>query len=227
MGKRTALAMGIALSVLAAGSAFAQNQPASKATAQVADIHVLHTEGNNSFSGFTTILSNSLRTSEQKDLFVAVSMECGLYTRTLVRSKSGISDTALAEAGIEVRVLIDGEEAEPGPVTFCRRSQELSATFQGLIDGCLSVDDSGNVVLDQDCLRPEEVQLVLNTMNANAYNFVAGDLSSGVHRVEVQARVDLGSQIQQGQAEARATIGKGSVTVESVRMVRGEDIELY
>ena len=50
------------------------------------------------------------------------------------------------------------------------------------------------------------------------------DVGTGVHRVEVQARIDLGAAAQTGEAVARATIGKGSMTVEEVRMIRGEDV---
>ena len=111
-------------------------------------------------------------------------------------------------------------------MTFCRRNQEMSANFQGLIDGCLSVDATGNVVIDEACLAPEEVELILDTMSANAFNFIFGDATSDVHLIEVQARISLDSSVQEGEAEARATLGKGSMTVEEVRLAKGEEIEL-
>jgi hypothetical protein len=82
------------------------------------------------------------------------------------------------------------------------------------------------VVIDPDCVQPEELQLILETMNANSFNFIQADLRPGVHNIQVQARLNLGASAQTGAAKARALIGKGSVTVESVRMIRGEDIEL-
>jgi hypothetical protein len=123
-------------------------------------------------------------------------------------------------------VLVDGAEAAPGVVTFCKRTQELSATLQGLIDGCLSVDDLGNVILDEECLLPEEIELLLDTMSANTFNFLNADAGVGPHNIEVQARIDLGSSAQEGSAEARATLGKGSLTVEEVRLIQGEDIDM-
>jgi hypothetical protein len=63
-------------------------------------------------------------------------------------------------------------------------------------------------------------------MNANTFNFIQADLAAGVHNIQVQARLNLGASAQNGSAHARALIGKGSVTVESVRLIRGEDIEL-
>ena len=213
--------------LLAAMPALAEGQPAAKATAQVASLNVLAAAAANDFGQWNTILSNSLKTANQKDVFVDVTMECGLYTKTLVQSKGGQRSTAAAEGRVEVRVLIDGHVAEPGAVTFCQRRQELSATFQGLIDGCLSVDGEGNVVLDETCLQAEEVELIQETMIAAGYNFVSGDLSSGVHTIEVQARIELNSSAGSGAAEARAVLGKGSVTVEEVRLIKGEDYELY
>jgi len=83
-----------------------------------------------------------------------------------------------------------------------------------------------SVVIDPDCVRPEELGLILETMNANAFDFIMADLPSGIHNIQVQARINLGASAQAGSARARALIGNGSVTVESVRMIRGEDIEL-
>ena len=43
-----------------------------------------------------------MKTSQQKDMVMTASMEVGLYTRTLVRSKLGTPDTSSATAGVEV-----------------------------------------------------------------------------------------------------------------------------
>jgi hypothetical protein len=216
----------IVVILLATGVAFAQSQQSSKAAAQAGAISVLSPDESSGVDSFVTIMSGSVKTSQQKDLFLGVSLECGLYTRTLSKSKGGNKDTSMAEAGVRVRVLIDGVEAAPGEVTFCRRSQELSATFQGLIDGCLSVDDLGNVILDEECLLPEEIELVLDTMSANTFNFLHADAGVGTHFVEVQAMIDLGTDAQAGDAEARATLGKGSLTIEEVRLIKGAEVEL-
>lgn len=205
----------------------ATNQPAAKATARVGDLAVLAgpTTAGTSEGAWVTLLTNSLRTSSQKDLLVDVSLECGLYTNTVVRSKSGTRDTSTASASIQVRVLVDGHPAAPGQVVFARRAQELTAVFQGLLDGALRVDPvTGNVIIDETLLEPEEVGLVLDTLDANSFSFVLTDVGVGVHRVEVQARIDLGAAAQSGDAVAKAAIGKGSLTVEEVRLIRGEDV---
>lgn len=208
-------------------SAVAQDaQPAAKATASVGDLSVVYgpTVAGTSEGAWTTILSNSIKTSSQKDLIATVSLECGLFTKTVVKSKGGTRDTSTASASIQVRVLVDGRPAAPGTVTFARRNQELTAVFQGLIDGALRVDPlTGEVVIDESLLQPEEVGLLLESLDAASFTFVLPDVGTGVHRVEVQARVDLGASAVAGESVARATIGKGCMTVEEVRMIKGED----
>ena len=134
------------------------------------------------YSGYDGIgipgLSGVMHKAAWKDLVVDVSLECGLSTDTQVESKGGKKSTATASAGVQVRVQAsragaDGlfgtvdditETMEPGWVTFCRRSQELSATFQGLLEDeegnvCLIVDPiTHKVTIDQDCLGYEPVR---------------------------------------------------------------------
>jgi hypothetical protein len=244
---------------LGVGVAAAENQPASKATAKVGEIFSIDEEDT-----WVTILEQDLKTPNGKDLFIDVSLECGLRTNTKVQSRKGNTNTASATAEVLVRVLIDDNEAElalPGVVTYCRRTQELTATFDGILTACLipdqgclmactdaCTDADGNfdtdcfdacaagcgLVVDPVCLEtlpPEEVGLLLDTMNANAFNFIKGDLTSGVHNIKVQAMIGTavsvtGDEVLGSTAEAEALIGKGSVTVELVRMIKNEDIEL-
>jgi len=222
----------LAVSFLLIGFIPAQS---AKVTAQVSPITIIDWvagAGAPATGPWQNILVNTLHTSQQKDLFVDVSLEVGLYTKTLVKSKLGDMDSALAQAGVEVRVLIDPgttkeRVAYPGAVVFGRRTQTLSAVFQGLIADCLSVDpETGNVIVDEECVEPEELELILDTMNANAFNFVLDDLGSGDHTVQVQARITVGGALggtALGSFEAKALVGKGAVSVEEVRMIKGED----
>jgi hypothetical protein len=193
------------------------SQPASKATAKVGQIAIIEEEG-----VWTTILEQDIKTPNGKDLFVDVSLECGLYTMTHVKSKGNGKDESTAESLITVQVLVDDNPAYPGEVVFASRTQTLKAWFAGLIE-----DTNGNGVLDvNDEVTEEELELILDTMSANSFNFILDDLESGVHTVKVQAMIETDTSAQEGSAEATATIGNGSVTIELVRMIKGEDIEL-
>jgi hypothetical protein len=228
------LCLSIGLSYLPLSRIGAQSgAPSAKATMQMGNIAVMTAKlgAGSSKSNWTTIMHGVMKTSEQKDMIMTASMEVGLYTRTLVKSKLGTPDTSSASAGVEVRMVVDAGTpneriAYPGPVIFGRRTQELTATFQGLIDGCLTVDPAtGSVIINETCVRPEELQLVLDTMNANAFVFGLDDLGSGVHSVKMQARMSLNTTVQTGEVEARCTMGKGSMAVEEVRLVKGMQIE--
>ena len=206
--------------VLGLGAVSAMAEASAKATAAVSSVNLINSTEDHSWS---TILSNSIKTANQKDLFIDASLECGLYTDTTVKSKGSVKDTSTAEATVQVQVLIDGVEAAPGVVTFCKRKQELEAELQGVLELC-TLEGATELSL---CVTDEEtIRLMLETMNANSFNFIAENLTAGTHMIEVQARIGTTSASMLGAATATAMIGKGSVTIESVRMVKNEVIEI-
>jgi hypothetical protein len=78
--------------------------------------------------------------------------------------------------------------------------------------------------INETCVRPEELQLVLDTMNANSFVFGLDDMGSGLHSAKAQSRMALNNTVQTGDVEARCNIGKGSMVVEEVRLVKGMEI---
>jgi hypothetical protein len=77
------------------------------------------------------------------------------------------------------------------------------------------------------------LQLVLNTMAAHSFNFIIPDVHSGVHTIEVMAKIETtqdGTPLEddvQGVALSDATLGKGTLTVDCVRFVNKDaQIEL-
>lgn len=173
--------------------------------------------------GWTDILNTSIKTSEQKDLMLGVSLETGLFTRTLVKSKNGVADTQSAQAQVEVRVVLDPgtsaeRTAEPGAVTFDKRFQQLMAVFGGVMN-CGDTNGDGIITVDECTFTDEELELILDTMGAHHFNFALTDVGAATHTVKVQARVttDASSLLQAG---ATGSVGKGAVTVEEVRLVK-------
>ena len=263
MRKSILIALAVALVlVLGAGAVWANNTGirASKATVQVSELTLLEWEpaepsktppknmtGNipeEPYEGnWTTILTQNIKTPNQKDLIIDVSLETGLYTRTLVRSKRTKEgdpnwDTSTAHAQVMVRVGVDGEYATVGPgvgqeagvafpraVTFNEREQTLSAKFMGIFTGeCLEFNQTtGNVTINYTCLEPEELDLILNTLSANSFNFVVADLTPGNHNITVEAKIIANGAAEAGQYEAMALVGQGSVVIELVRMVKAEN----
>lgn len=214
------------IGTITAASASAQTQPSAKAAVQTSRLTLVDWSADD--TAWETVLQTSIRTSEQKDLFVGVSLQTGLFTDTLVRSKGGTTDTSKAEAAVEVRVQLTDAQgsvryAEPGDVVFDKRSQTLMAKFGGVLSGCTDADGDGHISLDECTLIDEELQLILDTLAAHHFNFAIDDLGNGVHTVEVQTRIDTNVEFGEGSATAKAMVGKGTVTVEEVRLLKDID----
>ncbi len=165
-------------------------------------------------------MEGTIKMAQQKDLSIGVSLETSLVTDTSVYSSNYTKASAEAEAMIEVQVLIDGQPAAPGPVTFDRRNQKLMASFDGF--SCqIAADGSLSGCKYQD----EYLQLVLDTTAAHAFFFGATDVGVGSHTITVQARTATTSSSSAGSAaSATATIGSGAFTVEEVRLVKSADL---
>lgn len=217
--------------------------PSAKVTAVVGGINLLtaSADGAQGATPWITVMENTLHTSSQKDLFIDVSLEVGLYTNTFVadsggggggngNGNGGGNSSSTASAAVKVKVLVDGVEAMPGEVVFGSRTQTLEANFEGFIADCLFIDpDTGEIELDEECVEPETLRLILDTMHAASFNFLVVDPGVGMHTIRVLCQSVITTAVEgndSNTAEASALVGKGSVTVEKVRLAQGEDIEL-
>jgi len=181
---------------VATGHAQQPQQPSAKVTAKVSNRTLIGpvkaANGTSADSGWVTILCNNIKTANQKDLFITAALEVGIETETAAPPETE------AKGKLEVRVLRDGQEVEPGVVVYGKREQELEV--------------SGDAT----------VELELETLDAASFSFVDVDVPVGVHEICVQARVRV--KTEGGDAEATGAVGKGTLTVESVRMIKGEDV---
>lgn len=242
MKKLVYLMLVVALSIFMATSAFAESLPSSKAAVALGDLidlGALASTDNSSTedTGFVTVMQTFIKTPNQKELSFDVALQCALVTDTTVRSKAGIVDTAEAKGTISVRVKVTDEagnvgyalpseegtltDGSPVGVRYCERLQLLSANFAGL--NCTSDLTTGVVT----CLYPEELRLLLETLDAHSFNFLLADVVPGVQKVEVQARAVASAGISGsslGDAEAHAFIGLGSTRVETIRLIKDADL---
>lgn len=241
MKLRTRLWTVLILAAVLATPAFGQSAKTGAATSSLTLIQATQ----QTFS-FDPILRSYIHVPQQKELIFDVSLQCGLYTDTLVKSKGGGKDTSSAEATIAVRVAVTeilgvdsfgqpilGATSYAGPgegginengVVFCSRTQTLSAKLQGIIENLACFPDG---VFDPNApgceLEFEEIQLVLETLNANAFNFVMPNLISGDYMVTAEAEVRSSIEVQNGSAQALGLVGLGSMVVDEVRFVQGSD----
>jgi hypothetical protein len=206
-GLTLVLIVAVALMV---GAAWAgDSQPSAKAAATINKLYAIPMTADDS-ADWVTVHSQTIKTANAKDLFVDVALQCGIFTRTKSEMKVG-GDSSTAQGQVEVRVMVDTEMAEPGVVVYDRRVQTLNtALYQALMTASgTSIDNIGYV------------ELILETLQAHAFNFVKADVGPGVHTVTVQAKVASSTS---GNATAMAAVGMGSTTIESVRMIAGEDV---
>ena len=195
-------------------------------------------------SGWNSVMTTFIKTPNGKELAFDVGLQCGLITFTQAKAKGGGSgsDKAAAEGRISVRVAItpvdkDGNNTGatsyalpnndgannplgtdapplPGPegVTYCSRFQELEVSFAHLV--C----EEG-----EDC--EIAVSLLLETLNAHAFNFVAPNVVPGIKRIDIEARATADADIfgGDGNAKGEAFIGMGSTLIETVRAVKAFD----
>ncbi len=221
----------------------AASLPSSKAAVALGDLIDLGARASTSGAatndtGYVTVMQAFIKMAEQKDLSADVAIQCGLITDTTVRSKGGTIDISKAKGAVSIRVKgtnqstgqvryfepsENGTAPDGGPagVTYCARLQQMEAKFAGL--NCTADLTTGVVT----CADPEELRLLLETLNANAFNYLLADASSGVWKVEVQARAKSDVQLSGsglGAAAAEAFVGLGSTRLESLRLIKDANL---
>ena len=186
---------------------------------------------------YHTIMSGVIQTSQFEDLVMDVSLECGLVTDTKVRSKGGTKVSSTAQAGVMVRLLIDaGTDNEhyampgrgvdySGGIVFCKRLQEQTASFGGVLDECTDLNGDDLITILECTWEEEELQLVLDTMGAHSFNFFDLDYDQGVHTIDVQVKLWANADFQNVDPDyvnkTIASIGYGSVAIDEVKFVKG------
>ncbi len=246
MRNLTRAVVGMTLMALAAGPAMAQS---AKSTAGFASGILLSSKMLSGIDAtaentWVTILSTDMRMPSGKEVWANVSLMCGNYTFTKVRTKkdSGeyVKDTTSAGARVVVRVLVtpaggDDLYAAPGVVTYCDRQQTLSAKLGDIIT---NLSECTGPAPTADCeLTEQEIELGIKTLNANAYNFYYENLpESTTYTIAVQASLNtcagketvggLGPDqydcLDSGTADAEgwAYVGGASIFAEEVRFVK-------
>lgn len=185
-----------------ANDAAATHSPADKMAVAGATLEVLRDESLlNSDPTIATILTGTMRTSSPTDLILSVTLECALWTTVATVG----NDESEARATVKVWVEIDGnpvvvssDEAgaeDAGKVVFCDRTHRQTVTD-----------------LDDDDARIEQF---LRTRTANAFNWVALNVGSGIHTIEVKAELDTAAT---DAGQTMAAIGKRTFVAEPTKL---------
>ena len=248
----------LTLSGLAPNALAQQGVPSSKATAQIntvvycnvsnaasADLGTAPMTCKDVFSGnpmqpgpdnFVDIMTTTMKVSNSQSLFVSPSLVTGLYTNTLVKTKTGGSSTATAQGGVYLRAVLK----DPAVGNVVQVADPVAVCNNDIL-GCQPIGNDYGVVLDSrvqtlnqslsdcvvnaglltgTCSFDSTIQLILRTTSAHTFNFIFPNVGVGVYYVVIQAAVNSNATVGgSGTAVGGAAFGLGSVTVESVRLV--------
>ena len=152
------------------------------------------------------VLNAGIKTSSGNGvtLVITPSAVTGLYTNTNI---SKLSSSSTAEIGIQVCVTVDGSGADVlggdsnGCAIYDERFQQLSSNLFNVVSTC-ALTLAGPV--------PCNIDLILSTLSAHSYNFIA-QVPNGQHTVKASwSVVNVNTA---GSASVGACLGPGNVTV--------------
>jgi hypothetical protein len=198
--KSLAIVFSFASLLLLSQPATATHQPADKVFASASTLEVTHAQlGPGTSAAEFDLLEAVLRTSSPTDLLLNVTAECALVTDF----DPFLVPTSETVATVEVWVEIDGV---PVPVTS---------------DPAKGGPDNGRVVFCNRDFRIDQLlpisitELFIKTRSANAFNWGALNVGSGIHTIKVRARLE-GTVSTAG--NAHAVVGKRTLVVEPSKM---------
>jgi len=153
------------------------------------------------------LLSEKVRTSTPSDLILGVTAECSITTEVTTVG----NDLQSAEGKVKIWVEIDGQRVpvstddvnpiDRGKVVFCNR---LYLRETSLFD-------------DEDAT----IRTFMKTRDANGFNWLALNVGSGIHTIEVKADLTLEST---NNGQAMAAVGKRTLIVEPTKAANDEAV---
>lgn len=152
-----------------------------------------------------TLLSERIKTSKPTDLLLSASAECAIVTD--VTTVGNDSERAFGE--VLMWVTIDGtavpvaaDDTKAGRVVFCNRAYQRTTTF---------FDDEDNTIAT-----------FFSDRHANAFNWMALNVGSGVHLVELKAK--LTEEESSAAANAEAVVASRTLIIEPTRSAHREAV---
>ena len=189
------------------------NQPSSKFAVAGSEVRIVKPDP----KGLGTypkikLLSTWIKTAEDKDLVISFTSEVVLFTDTKITGKGDKALDDQDKASVKVWVTVDGKKVFPDEITFAERIQTLKGKLSQVI-----VNPDGSIVK-----VPEEVELILETTEANGFNFLKLNVGSGVHEIIVYATIELKETSKSGEVSADpwAAIGDRTMVVQEVRLIK-------
>lgn len=222
-----------ALIAMASAPALADHQPADKVAWSGSTIEVMQ---NREVAGadysVVSLLPNgplTFKSSSPSDLYISVTAETALITNILGKGKMDEPEGAVAQVEIWVEIddvaipvshgagTPDGEP-DDGTVVFNNRDFRIKTKLNNIIEEvCQDLNDDGDTDDFGECLlfftdEEQEVALYLSTRSANGFNWLALNVGSGMHELDVYAKLST-ELTNDDQIRATAMVGKRSISV--------------
>ena len=151
-----------------------------------------------------TLLSERIKTSKTTDLILSATAECAITTELTTTGNDDASAFGTVRLWVEIDgrpVPVSGADTDGGRVVFCNRADQRETS---LFD-------------DEDAT----IRTFQETRHATGFNWMALDVGSHVHVVELKAEFTKGST---GDASAKAAIGNRTLIIEPSRAANREDV---
>lgn len=161
-----------------------------------------------------------INAAQQKDFVISVTAVTNIVTDTRLRGEFGETDSVKIAVRPVVTNLKTGDvhPVYPSEVTFASRIQ----TIEGRLSDAVYVCEEGKIPSEENCSwdysEAEWINLILNTTNANGFNFICPDLIQGDHEIVVWVTIEsssTGGPIPEGIA---GTVGPRTLIVNEVAL---------
>jgi hypothetical protein len=157
--------------------------------------------------------------AKSKVILITGSLETAILTQTGITGGGG-KQSGTATGSIVVRPEVTGPNGEhvrvwPPAATFNERTQTLTAN----LSGCITNPDSLGIPVI-DCSEAEMVDLLLSTMSAHSFTFLAENNGSGVYtvRFHIGATAVASSTSITARSSVGVGVGVGSLAVQLVQV---------
>jgi hypothetical protein len=158
---------------LAPGMVFAESENAAElATQNVGLVNKVLT-----IAAWTPLLAAELTKPAKKDLSIALSLECGLFTGTDI--------DAFADATVIVRVFLDDNLTAPGILHYCRKTNSLTPPFNGLAT-CTSSS------LSSCGFSSADLAAIARNLRSHDFSFLLINIPKGIQHIRVEGSVEAG-----------------------------------
>jgi len=143
-----------------------------------------------STSGWTKIISGQIKTSTPSDLIVTHNQECSIHTGLNLDEGTEEATSAIRE---EIKLVVDGKvvpaafgedpnDAQYGLITMCGRAYHIDTNVLSTVFALCENDDL--------CTETEIFfDSYIRTKQAHSWSWIVLDVGSGVHDVEVYAKI--------------------------------------